>query len=118
MPTTQEEVMQRWPRLTAHIICKSLGYFTPNGASLALINLKREQPYHCEWYWATNGFEEGRPLGAEFDRDLLEVNRQVIRQAIAQRHHHKGYMAEYQRALALVQRQLETGDRPVLASWF
>ena len=35
-PTTQEEVIQRFPRLVAHMICESLGYFTPLAAANAL----------------------------------------------------------------------------------
>ena len=118
LPDTQPEALKKWPRLSAHVICQSLGYFTPDGAALALIKHKRGEPYHCEWYWAANGFEQGRKLDADFDEDLLDINRNVIKAAYEQRHHHKGYMAEYRRALALVQRQLKTRERPMLASWF
>ena len=110
--------MRRWPCLTAHVICQSLGYFTPDGAALALIQHKRGQPYHCEWYWAANGFEQGRQLEDEFDRDLLDINRNVIKAAYERRHHHTGYMAEYARAKALVERQLAGGEGPMFASWF
>ena len=117
-PETQQEVLKRWPSLAAHCICESLGYWTPDGAALALLQYKRGEPYHCEWYWAMNRYEQGRPLGEEFDRDLLDVNRQVIQKAISRRHDHKGYMAEYKRALTIVKRQTDSGERPMLASWF
>ena len=117
-PDTQPEAMTRWPCLTAHVICESLGYFTPDGAALALLRHKRREPHHCEWYWAMNGFEQGRSLGDDFDNALLKINRNVITRAYEKRSNHKGYMAEYQRALTLVKRQLKTGERPLLASWF
>lgn len=47
---TPEEAMRRWPRLCAHMICESLGYFTPRSAALALLHMKRRSPYFCEWY--------------------------------------------------------------------
>lgn len=117
-PETQQEILQRWPTLTAHLICESLGYMTPDHATLALLQYQRNAPHHCEWYWAMNGFEQGRALGEDFDRDLLGINRQVIQKSIIRRHDHKGYMAEYKRALAIVKRQTHTGERPMLASWF
>ncbi len=118
MVTTQEDVLHRWPRLSSHLICESLGYMSPEHAALAILNYKRGEPHHCEWYWAMNGFEQGRGLGSEFDRDLIKLNKRVIGRAIANRQDHEGYMAEYRRARALVRRQLETGEGPMLASWF
>jgi hypothetical protein len=42
----------------------------------------------------------------------------AVKNAIRNRHTHKGFMAEYKLALALVRRALETGDEPIFGSWF
>lgn len=49
-PGGQEEVLQRFPRLVAHLICESLGYFTPLSAANALLHYRENQPFWCEWY--------------------------------------------------------------------
>ncbi len=33
---TRDDTMQRYPRLVGHMICESLGYFTPESAANAL----------------------------------------------------------------------------------
>lgn len=33
-PDSPQEAMRRWPRVTAHVICESLGYATPSKAAL------------------------------------------------------------------------------------
>ena len=52
------------------------------------------------------------------DEALLKVNREIIQQAVKRRHTHKGYMAEYKHAKALVDRANETGQEPLFGSWF
>jgi hypothetical protein len=32
-----EDAIRRWPRIVAHLIAESLGYFTPEGAANALL---------------------------------------------------------------------------------
>lgn len=47
---TPEEVMKKYPRIVAHLIAESLGYFTPRTAAIAIIKAKNNEPYFCEWY--------------------------------------------------------------------
>lgn len=94
--------MRHYPRLTAHIIAESLGYATPTCAARILKDARDGQKNYCEWIYSCYG---GDPLPA-------------VKNAIHNRHHHEGYMAEYKLALALVRKALETGDEPLFASWF
>lgn len=57
---------------------------------------------YCEWIYSCYS---GDPLPA-------------VRNGIRSWHYHKGFMADYRLALALVRRATETGDEPVFASWF
>jgi hypothetical protein len=94
--------MKRYPRITAHIIAESLGYATPSMAARILKDAREGRKNYCEWIAACYG---GDPLPA-------------VKDAIRNRHNHKGYMAEYKLAYALVKRAIETGEEPLLASWF
>lgn len=104
-----EEIVARYPRLVAHLICESLGYFTPRAAAHALLQFKRGRPFFCEWYTHMAG-------GFQNDR-VLEVGRQVLERAIRGRHRHHGYMADYGQARRVVAAEL-AGHGPVFASWF
>ena len=97
-----DEVMKRYPRLTAHIIAESLGYATPTCAARILKDAREGQKNYCEWIYSCFG---GDPLPA-------------VRNAIRNRHYHEGFMAEYKLALALVRHAIETGDEPLFGSWF
>jgi hypothetical protein len=96
------EVMRRYPRLTAHIIAESLGYATPTCAARIVGDARERRNNYCEWIYSCYGSD---PLPA-------------VRNAIRNRHYHKGFMAEYKLALALVRKSIETGDEPLFASWF
>jgi hypothetical protein len=102
MRQTPEEVMRRYPRITAHIITESLGYATPTTAAVILRDAKCRQENWCEWIYSC------------YDRNPLRA----VRAAIENRHHHSGYMAEYRLARALVEQSLKTGEEPIFASWF
>jgi hypothetical protein len=99
---TPGQIMQRYPRITAHIICESLGYATPSCAARILKDAKEGRENWCEWIYSC------------YDRDP----RKAVQNAIRNRNIHEGYMAEYKLALALVKKALETGDEPIFASWF
>ena len=43
------DVMRRYPRITAHIIAESLGYATPTRAALILNDAKHRRENWCEW---------------------------------------------------------------------
>lgn len=119
LPTNPKEVMQRWPRLVSHLICKSLGYFCPTGAALAILNHHQQKPNFCEWYseWASK-WKKRSNLDKPFEDVLLDVGRDALRMAFSQRHHHTGAMAEYEQARELVAEAVQTGQEPVFASWF
>jgi len=97
-----EETMKRYPRLTAHVIAESLGYAAPSRAAAIVRDAREGRKNYCEWIDACYA---GDPLPA-------------VKNAIRSRHTHRGFMAEYKLALALVRRALKTGDEPVFASWF
>ncbi len=105
-----DDVIRRFPRIVSHMICESLGYFTPSAAANAVIFHKRGEPFFCEWY---TSFAQG------FDRSkVIEVGGQVLKSAIALRRFHKGYMADYGRARGIVERVRRGGKGPEFASWF
>ena len=110
LPETTREALNRWPRLTAHMICESLGYFTPEGAAGALLDHKRGYGHFCEYYiHLAQSWKEDK---------VLEVGRKVIERAFRGRHHHRGYMAHYPQARALVEHVRRGGEGPMFASWF
>ena len=94
--------MQRYPRITSHIIAESLGYATPTTAARIGLDGLYDHLNHCEWI-----------------ASCYEGNaRQVLNNSIERRHGHKGYMAEYRLAKKLVDIALEKGEEPIFASWF
>jgi hypothetical protein len=101
-PETLEEVMRRWPRLTAHLIAESLGYATPSKAASIILDTTHRRENWCEWIYSC------------YNKDPLKA----VQDAIRNRHHHSGYMAEYKLAYALVRRAIDTGEEPIFASWF
>ena len=116
-PMSREQALRRWPRLVAHMICESLGYFTVESAASALAHYKAIKPYACEWY---SHQCRCRGKGLFDEHELLQVGRAVVLAAIRRRKGHSGYMADYQQAIALVKAELAhrgyTSD--MLASWF
>ena len=90
---SSQEVMERYPILVAHLICASLGYFTPKAAANAITAHIRGQDFWCEWYaHMTSG-----------GKDILDVGRDTLSGAFRRRRSHKGYMAEYQKARLMVE---------------
>jgi hypothetical protein len=114
---TIDDVIHRYPRLTAHLICKSLGYFCPRSAANAIAHYINGAPFFCEWYcdWAGK-----MPNRSAYEARILEVGRTAIEQAFRNRSHHTGYMAEYSQALRLVMAEREAAGctSGMLASWF
>lgn len=108
-----EEVMKKYPRIVAHLIAESLGYFTPKSAAIAIIKAKNSEPFFCEWY-----SDCARRYGDMWDQDnLCRVTKEILSQAIECRHSHKGYMASYRQAKRIVDKAIE-GFEPTFASWF
>ena len=94
--------MRRYPRITGHIIAESLGYATPSVAAQVVADVHDGRLNYCEWIDACF---RGDPRGA-------------VRQAIRGRHYHRGFMADYSQARALVEQARSTGNEPLFASWF
>lgn len=99
---TAQGILLRCPRLVAHVIAESLGYATPVLAAKIAADGAAGRPNWCEWIYTC------------YSGDA----RKVVRDAIRNRRHHRGYMADHSAALALVRRYAETGDQPLFASWF
>jgi hypothetical protein len=99
---TAGQIIKKYPRITAHIICESLGYATPLYAALVLKDAKEGKENWCEWIYSC------------YNRDP----RKAVQDAIKHRHTHEGFMSDYKSALALVKHSIETGDEPLFASWF
>lgn len=109
-PADQAEVLRRYPALVAHMICESLGYFTPGAAANAILCYVRGLPFFCEYYThLAGGFDHAK---------VRAVGREVIERAYRTRRHHRGYMAHYPHARALVDHVNAGGEGPILASWF
>jgi hypothetical protein len=110
---SQADVLQRLPCLVAHLIAESLGYFTPEAAANAIAYYTRNEPFFCEWYhdWASK-------RNTNKSDAIREVGELAIHNAFHRRAHHRGPMAEFKRALALVLHVRRGGEGPMFASWF
>jgi len=100
--TTNQDYLQRYPRICAHIVAESLGYAIPRVAAQILKDAKEGNENWCEWIYSC------------YNRD----HKPAVEQAIKNRHKHRGYMASYDLALRIVRHELDTGEGPSLASWF
>ena len=109
-PASSKEVLQRYPRLTGHLICESLGYFTPGAAANAIKAYIEKRPCYCEWYT--------HMAGGYSDEKVLQVGIDTLKRTFRNRHHHRGYMAEYAQAKMIVDHVLAGGKEPEFASWF
>jgi len=116
-PLTRDDVLHRYPRLVAHMICESLGYFSPLCAANALAFCISKQPFSCEWY---GHICHCRGKGYYDQAEMLKIGADVVQSAFEQRHRHKGCMADYEHALMLVmaERNKRGCTDGMLASWF
>lgn len=96
------ETMKKYPCITAHVIAESLGYATPSCAARILKDAREGEKNYCEWIYSC------------YTSDPLKA----VHDAIRNRRYHTGFMADYKRAQALVKRSIETGEEPLLGSWF
>lgn len=103
-----EDAVRRWPRLTAHLIAESLGYFTPEAAAGAILSFKRNQEHRCEWYMH---------MAAVGSKPILQVGAETLRRAIRFRRMHRSYMGSYELARKIVMRYKQTGESPLFMSW-
>ena len=106
-PNDSQEVLHRYPRLTAHLVCESLGYLTPLAAANAILSHIQAQPFACEWYLHM----------ARKDRPLIQVNENIISMAFRRRHSHTGFMADHRSAQVMVEKELNGGRPATLMAW-
>ena len=108
-PTDIDQVLLRYPLLTAHLVCESLGYMSPMGAASAILAHIRQQPFFCEWYMDSAGGSSDR---------VLAFGRRTLDSAFRRRRFHRGYMADFRHALQLVNAAIRYQD-PFLSfqSW-
>lgn len=115
----QDEVLRRWPRITAHMICESLGYFSPRSAANSVLAHKQDKPFFCEWYAHQAQFEPEKQL---YDHEAIKrITHRTLKHAIERRRYHTGYMADYGLARAIVEdcrEKRNDGPNMGLASWF
>jgi len=95
-------VLQRYPRIVAHMICSSLGYFTPSSAAACVANAIKGEKNFCEM------------VAHCFKGDAQAC----VRHAISHRIAHRGPMAEYHQALPIVAAAVAGLGEPHFASWF
>lgn len=108
-PRSREQVLQRYPILVSHMICSSLGYFTPQAADGALLSYLEGRVNYCEWYFHRSGGNREK---------ILEVGRRVVEDSFRFRRSHTGMMASYRQARMLVEQVRGGGEGPIFASWF
>lgn len=97
-----KETMEKYPRITAHIIAESLGYATPSCAARILKDAREGKKNYSEWIYSC------------YTSDPLKA----VQNSIKNRHYHQGFMCDYKLALDLVKRALKTGKEPLFGSWF
>ena len=101
-PETPDEFIRRYRNVAGHIISESLGYATVTNAGRIGLDGLHDRPNYCEW----------------IDHCYKGNARQALKDAIKNRHHHKGPMADYKYAKMIVDRYIESGKQPDFASWF
>lgn len=108
---TPQEAIQRWPRVVAHLICQSLGYFCPRSAAAAVAAAVNGEAFYCEWYGS---------VCDKAGKTYAEVTKRMLAVAIQHRRYHKGYMADFETALGLVlvEREHVGATAGMLAAWF
>jgi len=118
---TQDVCLKKYPRLIAHLICHSLGYFSPLAAANAISFYKVGEAFCCEWYSHMAQFDKENPFKDLFHKpSVIRAGETAVKRAFEDRHSHHGYMMEYKRAIALVCAELKNRGctSQMLASWF
>ena len=109
-PDTIDETLDRYPRLVGHMMCESLGYFTPHAAANAVLHYVRGHAFFCEWYCH---MAQKDPSGD----NIRKIGRGVIERAFRYRHQHQGFMADYPTAKSMVECVRGGGEGPIFMSW-
>lgn len=105
-----DAVWQHGEEIIAHLMCESLGYFSPKAALNCLTAYLNGEGFPCEWLCSmVRSYDQGK---------VWEVTRDIVHQALFRKEHHTGYMADYQDALRIIKRVKEGSTAYDLASWF
>ena len=106
----EKATAKKYPRLIAHMIAESMGYYTVTRAISTVHGYQDNKPYYCEMHThAAGGYD---------DEKVLEVVKRMPKIAFKNRHYHKGYMTSYLRAKAAVSQFIETDKQNDFAAWF
>ena len=100
-------LLKRYRHIIAALIAYSIGYFTPLAALRAIEDYKKNQPNFCEWY-----LDIAWKRGVQEDKDLLDINRNILKASIKYRH-----CQDFKMALQVVDRNI-SGQESLGASWF
>ena len=111
-----KKTLMKYPRLSANLIAESLGYFTPLGAAKAILLYQNNRAYYNEWYSHQLMFHRTEDIDEQ--ELLLKINKDTIKRAFTNRHHHRGYMSDYKLAKDIVVKAVNDDVHPTLASWF
>ena len=93
---SDKKLLKRYRHLIAALISYSIGYFTPLAALRAIQDYKNNQPNFCEWF-----LDIAWKRGVKDDKDLLDINRHVIKGSIKYRH-----CSDFAFALAVVDKNI------------
>ena len=101
-------ILKAYPRISAHLICESLGYLTPISAENMIESFIAKEGYCCEWTYS---------IELRTKESRYSITKSIIQNAISNRHYHKGYMSDYKNANNVIKKEL-AGNGPLFASWF
>ncbi|MBR0288292.1 MAG: hypothetical protein IJQ82_04880 [Selenomonadaceae bacterium] len=99
--------LKRYRHLIAALIAYSIGYFTPLAALQAIKDFKNNTPNFCEWF-----LDIAWKRGLDNNNAFLEINRDIIKDAIKYRH-----CSDFKFALDIVDENI-AGNESLGASWF
>ena len=106
-PFTADDAIRRHPLLTAHLICESLGYYSPRAAAVAIADHQNDRGSYSELMLHLAGR----------DGDVKGAMRRLLGAAFSRRRQHQGYMADFGVARALVSRSIAGLGEPPFSSW-
>ncbi len=104
---SHKKKLKKYRHLIAALISYSIGYFTPLMALGTIEDYKNNKPNFCEWY-----FDIACKRGTKSDTDYIQINHDVIKNAITNRH-----SWDFTRSLDIVDRNI-AGEESIVASWF
>lgn len=125
---TTEMMLARFPRLIAHMICESLGYYTPQSAALALREIAQGRPSWSEMMMHfTEGHItqlladgkirrnlEGYITREDYEAAMIDTGRRFLADTLKHRKHHTGFMSSYSNARAIINySQTPTGKNDI-----